>query len=335
MPMPLKWYSIPQCWRYERMTRGRRREHYQWNMDVWGVAGAEAEAELLGAATAFFRRVGLGAEDVGIKVNSRQVLAEIMAKLGVPDDKFGATCVLVDKLEKVPLESIRPDFIALGLTDEVIDSLVEVLALKTIDELRALLGDDSKALDHLTSLFAYAESYGFSDWLVFDASVVRGLSYYTGVVFEAFDRSGEFRAIMGGGRYDKLLTTFGGEPLEAAGFGFGDAVIVELLKSKDLLPTFEASGIKVVVCAFTPELHSAAIEVASKLRESGGAIDLVLESKKPKWVLKHAARLAAEYAVIVAPDEWGQGNVRIKNMGEGEQVDVPVTELAEWAGTNL
>merc|ERR1719182_1273312 len=94
LPLPLKWFSIPQCWRYERMTRGRRREHYQWNMDVWGVAGAEAEAELLGAATAFFRRVGLGAEDVGIKVNSRQVLAEIMAKLGVPEDKFGATCVL-------------------------------------------------------------------------------------------------------------------------------------------------------------------------------------------------------------------------------------------------
>ena len=94
---------------------------------------------------------------------------------------------------KVPLESIRPDFVALGLTDEVIDSLVQVLAIKSVDELRALLGNDSKALDHLTSLFTYAEAYGFSDWLVFDASVVRGLSYYTGVVFEAFDRSGEFR----------------------------------------------------------------------------------------------------------------------------------------------
>ncbi len=101
LALPIKWYSKPQCWRYERTQRGRGREHYQWNMDVWGVAGAEAEAELLGAATAFFRRVGLGAEDVGIKVNSRQVLAEIMAKLGVPEEKFGATCVLVVSTDDV------------------------------------------------------------------------------------------------------------------------------------------------------------------------------------------------------------------------------------------
>jgi len=101
LPLPLKWFSIPQCWRYERMTRGRRREHYQWNMDIWGVDGIEAEAELLSAMVTFFKRVGLTSDDVGIKVNSRGVIGEVLTELGVPEEKFAATCVLVDKLEKV------------------------------------------------------------------------------------------------------------------------------------------------------------------------------------------------------------------------------------------
>ena len=99
--LPFKWFSIPQCWRYERMTRGRRREHYQWNMDIWGVEGVETEAELLAAMVDFFERVGLTSEDVGIKVNSRMVIGEVLSELGIPEDKFAATCVLVDKLEKV------------------------------------------------------------------------------------------------------------------------------------------------------------------------------------------------------------------------------------------
>ena len=99
--LPLKWFSIPQCWRYERMTRGRRREHYQWNMDIWGVDGIEAEAELLSAMVTFFKNVGLTSEDVGIKLNSRGVIGEVLTELGVPEEKFAATCVLVDKLEKV------------------------------------------------------------------------------------------------------------------------------------------------------------------------------------------------------------------------------------------
>eukprot|EP00622_Pseudochattonella_farcimen_P008167 FR744346.1.p1 GENE.FR744346.1~~FR744346.1.p1 ORF type:complete len:375 (+),score=88.21 FR744346.1:90-1127(+) len=281
LPLPLKWFSIPQCWRYERMTRGRRREHYQWNMDVWGVSGAQAEAELLGAITNFFERVGLTAGDIGIKINSRQVLAEIMTQLGVPDDKFGPTCVLVDKLEKVPLDAIRGDFRDLGLDDVVIDRLTSILAIETMDELQVVLGEDSDALVHLQQIFAYAEAYGFRDWLVFDASVVRGLSYYTGAVFEAFDRAGEFRAICGGGRYDKLLTTFGGEPLEACGFGVGDAVIVEMLKSKDLLPVFE--GVRNAGCGQRIPAPSALECCARGAQPAEGWVpqsNLVLQKKK-------------------------------------------------------
>mmetsp|Transcript_41332 Transcript_41332/g.93112 ORF Transcript_41332/g.93112 Transcript_41332/m.93112 type:complete len:366 (-) Transcript_41332:148-1245(-) len=204
LPLPLKWFSIPQCWRYERMTRGRRREHYQWNMDVWGVPGPEAEAELLAAAVAFFERVGLTSEDVGIKVNSRAVLQVVMTELGVGPEAFAPACVLVDKLEKVPLDAILGDFEAIGVTKETVEALVQVLESPNLEALKLKLeelatqndtgggegraGGDAKATDALAdleALFGYAEAGGFADWLVFDASVVRGLSYYTGVVFEA------------------------------------------------------------------------------------------------------------------------------------------------------
>ncbi|EKX55561.1 histidyl-tRNA synthetase [Guillardia theta CCMP2712] len=301
LTLPVKWFSIPQCWRYERMTRGRRREHYQWNMDIWGVPGIEAEAELLSAIVTFFKRVGITSQDVGIKVNSRAVLSEVLTAMGVPADKFAATCVLVDKLEKVKLDDIRGEMQELGLTDEIITKLVATLSIKDLDALEQTLGNGSKALAQLKQLMEYAEAYGFRDWLIFDASVVRGLAYYTGVVFEGFDRKGELRAICGGGRYDELLATFGGEPLPAVGFGFGDAVIAELLKDRNLLPNFDNNK----------------------------------EDKKMKWAFKHAERLGASHLVIIGEDEIAKGIVQVKNLAKGEQVEVEVSKVSDFIAEQL
>merc|ERR1719277_1932532 len=121
------------------------------------------------------------------------------------------------------------------------------MAMKSVDAIREVLGKESVAVKQLEQMTSLCEAYGITDWIIFDASVVRGLAYYTGIVFEAFDRKGKLRAIAGGGRYDKLLETFGGEPLPACGFGFGDAVIVELLKDRNLLPSFESSGVDTIV----------------------------------------------------------------------------------------
>lgn len=331
LTLPLKWYSIPQCWRYERMTRGRRREHFQWNMDVWGVAGVEAEAELLSAMVSFFQNVGLTSDDVGIKVNSRLVIGQVLTELGIPEGKFAATCVLVDKLEKVPLDAVQGDLEELGLDRYVVGKLTQVLTNKSIESIRGVLGEDSPAVQQLEQLLALCAAYGISDWILFDASVVRGLAYYTGIVFEAFDRKGELRAIAGGGRYDKLLETFGGDPTPAAGFGFGDAVIVELLKERNVLPSFDSSGIDSVVFAMATDLYGAAIDVATRLRASGQSVDVVLEAKKTKWVFKHADRLGAKYCVIVAPDEYEKGEVSVKDLAAGEQESIRIDSLAQWA----
>jgi histidyl-tRNA synthetase len=328
--LPLKWFSIPQCWRYERMTRGRRREHFQWNMDIWGVPGEEADVELLSAMVYFFESVGLTTEDVGIKVNSRLVIGEVLTELGIPPEKFAATCVLVDKLEKVPLDAIQGDLEEIGLDRTVVEKLTQVLTVKTVDGIAELLGKDSPAVQQINKVMSLCKAYGIEDWILFDASVVRGLAYYTGIVFEAFDRKGVLRAIAGGGRYDKLLETFGGDPTPAIGFGFGDAVIVELLKDRDLLPSFESSGIDTVVFAMGEEMYPTAINVAKGLREAGQSVDLVLENKKTKWVFKHADRLGARYCAIIGSEEFANNQVAIKDLAGGEQESVSVDDLASW-----
>merc|ERR1712127_510521 len=271
----------------------------------------------------------------GIKVNSRGVIGEVLTELGVPEEKFAATCVLVDKLEKVPIDAIQDDLEELGLDRTVVEKLTTVLTNNSIEAITEVLGEESEAVAQLSKLFSLCKAYGIEDWIIFDASVVRGLAYYTGIVFEAFDRRGELRAIAGGGRYDKLLETFGGEPTPAAGFGFGDAVIIELLKERNVLPSFESAGIDAVVFAMNSDLYDSAISVATKLRKAGQKVDVVLEKKKTKWVFKHADRIKSKYVVIVAPDEFANGEVSVKDLSLGEQNTVKIEDLGEWAAGTI
>ena len=329
LALPAKWFAVGQCWRYERMTRGRRREHYQWNMDIVGVEGVEAEAELLAAITDFFTRLGITAADVGIKVSSRKVLQAVLERFDVPEESFAPVCVVVDKIEKLPREKIVEELAELNVDQAAIDGILDAMAMRSIDQLEQLLGADSPAVADLKLLFSHAEAYGYHDWLVFDASVVRGLSYYTGVVFEGFDRAGELRAICGGGRYDKLLGALGGEDRPMVGFGFGDAVIMELVKDKGLLPESLKSGnVDDLVYPMNAALRPAAMGIAARLRASGRSVDLVIEDgKKPKWAFKHAERCGASREVLLGEKEWEQGVVRVKDLATREEVDVKPEDL--------
>eukprot|EP01127_Copromyxa_protea_P004784 TRINITY_DN1460_c0_g1_i1.p1 TRINITY_DN1460_c0_g1~~TRINITY_DN1460_c0_g1_i1.p1 ORF type:complete len:413 (-),score=115.26 TRINITY_DN1460_c0_g1_i1:193-1347(-) len=280
--MPIRWYSIPQCWRFESTTRGRNREHYQWNMDILGVDDVTAEAELLSAIVAFFKRVGITSKDVGIKVNSRQVLQEVLAK-DVPADKFTSVCVIVDKLDKLEKAEVERQLAALGLGPEVIDKIQTSLTIKDLDALRELL-PESPVVKQFERLWELAKAYGYEDWIQFDASVVRGLAYYTGIVFEGFDKAGVLRAICGGGRYDKLLSTYGAkQDIPMVGFGFGDCVIMELLKERNILPVLTPS-IDDIVIPWSEAERPAACQVAAKLREQGRSVDIIINTgKKVQW----------------------------------------------------
>ena len=326
MPTPIKWFSIPQCWRYERTQRGRGREHYQWNVDIWGSDAVQADAELLSVVVSFFQRVGLNADDLAISISSRKVLEEVLGSLGISGDAFAATCIIVDKMDKLPAEVVEQQLSEQGLDSSAISVIQSTLGLSDLDSLAAALGEGSGAVAELATLFDLIDSYGIADWVTFDASVVRGLAYYTGPVFEAHDRGGKLRAICGGGRYDRLLSSLGGNDMPATGFGFGDMVIMELLNEKGLVPDLP-SGNQDIVIAINEDLRSAAMSVATKLRESGRSVDLVLEDKRMKWAFRHAERTGAQRLVMVMPDEWAAGNVRIKELESGEESDVAVGDL--------
>ena len=326
LALPIKWYSIPQCWRYERTQRGRGREHYQWNVDIWGMEGVEADAELLSVLVHFFNSVGLGSDDLVIRISSRKVLEEVLGSLGIEGETFAQTCVTVDKMNKLPAHVIDAQLGDLGLSSDAISTIRSVLAITDLASLESALASNSEAVVELQSLFALCDSYGISDWVSFDASVVRGLAYYTGPVFEAHDRAGILRAICGGGRYDKLIGSLGGKDLPATGFGFGDMVIMELLADKGLIPEL-SSGVGDVVFGMGAELRGAAMQVAGKLRASGRSTDLVLEDKRIKWVFKHAERSGAARLVMVMPEEWSKGNVKVKDLATGEETEISFDSL--------
>ena len=326
LPLPIKWFSIPQCWRYERTQRGRGREHYQWNVDIWGTTEISADAELISVLVTFFEGIGLTAKDIVIRVSSRKVLEEVLGSLGLEGDIFAQTCIIVDKMDKLSSDVIEDQLSDLGHDSKVVTTIQAVLGIKDMNSLQKALKDESVAVSELNLLFDAIDSYGISEWVEFDASIVRGLAYYTGAVFEAHDRTGEFRAICGGGRYDKLLSTLGGKDLPATGFGFGDMVIMELLAEKKLIPEL-LSDIDDIVIPLNPDLRQAAIKVASSLRNSDRTVDLVLEDKKMKWVFKHAERIGARRLVLLGPDEWSRKMVKIKDLDTGEESEISLSDI--------
>ncbi|MDA0335931.1 MAG: histidine--tRNA ligase [bacterium] len=326
--LPIKWFSLPQCWRYERMTRGRRREHFQWNLDIFGVTDVTAEAELLAALVTLFQRLGLGAGDIAIRLSNRRLLQAVLADAGVADTLFAPVCVLIDKLEKIPRETVEAELQNLGVDSGVIDRVLQVASCTSLHEAQGLVGSGDNGLDEIQRLMDLGAAYGFADWLRFDPSLVRGLAYYTGTVFEAFATRGELRAICGGGRYDRLLSTFGGKDVAACGFGFGDAVIVELLKDQGLLPDLPAA-VDDVVFAFSEELREPAMQVTRSLRAAGRSVDLILEAgKRMKSAFRHADGAGAARLVLLAPEEWARGVVKVRDLVSGEEHEVTPEELA-------
>ena len=332
--LPLRWFAIPQCWRYERMTRGRRREHYQWNMDVWGEPDVTAEAELIAAIFHALDAMGLAPGDVKMRVNHRALLEESLraSVLAKRPEAFAPLCVIVDKLPKIGRDAVIEQLTGTAGGVELpradAEHAVALLEAKGLDDAARLAGADSPALAQLRRLFELLGAYGVAERVAFDASVVRGLAYYTGVVFEAFDAAGELRAVCGGGRYDRLLETLGGKPMPAVGFGFGDAVIAELLAERGKLPQ-PPRALDAVVFPLGEEERPAAIRLARALRRAGKTTELVLGTLKPKRVFADANKAGARHVYLIGPEERARGVVRIKDLATEKQWDEPLPSLDE------
>ncbi len=329
MRFPIRWFTITQNWRYERMTRGRRREHYQWNMDVWGEPGVEAEAELLSAMMTVFDALGLARGQVRIRLNSRALLEESLREgiLASRPGVFEPLCIVIDKIDKIGpgavTDLLRDEKGEIGLSAGEAERVLEMLGARSLDEAARFAAPESKALTELRRLYDLLDAYGIADEVPFDASVVRGLAYYTGVVFEAFDAGGTLRAIAGGGRYDRLAETLGGRPIPAVGFGFGDAVIGELLEDEGLWPRLDRK-VEDVVYAFGPDEMPAAIRVARHLRETGRRVELAPGGAKLKRVLGDADRNGAARVHLIGEDELARGVVKVKDLATKKEHEEPL-----------
>ena len=320
LTFPVKWFTVAQCFRYERMTRGRKREHYQWNLDVIGEAHVSAEAEILAAAAESLSAMGMPNDAYRIHVNNRALLAELLQRSGIAAEHHAAVFLALDKRGKISDEEITALLIAEGLNSDSITKTFELLAIQTLDQAELLVGEDSPAIATIRELFALAELYGVADRLVFDVAVIRGLAYYTGIVFEAFDVNRKFRAIFGGGRYDHLLTAIGGAAMPAVGLGFGDVVVVEILK-EILGEQVAAERTGVVIGYMFSEQRDAATRMANRLRTNGESVDLMLAQLKPKQFFSRASSGTYADAIFIGPDDVSCGKARRKHLATREETD--------------
>jgi histidyl-tRNA synthetase len=300
---PVRWFSVPQLFRYERQQRGRLREHFQLNVDIIGEADVTADAELLAVAVEIMRGCGLSSGDVRARVSDRRLLRAILGSLGVTEQGSAAVFAVVDKLERQPRDVSRGKLAELGLRPDAIDSLFEVLGAATLDEVerRFAASHDVRAIvSELRRYFGCLDGLGVLEWVTLDLTIVRGLAYYTGIVFELFDATGELRAICGGGRYDTLLKSLGGVDLPALGFGMGDVVLAELLRDRGLLPK-NAAGPQVWVAAESAEQAHDVRRAATALRRYGVSVEYALREQALMKQVKAAKSAGAEWVLTLHP----------------------------------
>ena len=314
---PARWFSVPRLWRYEKQQRGRLREFFQLNMDILGTDSVSADAELIAAACALCAELGLVSTDVVVRISSRRLISTLLDELGCTDKP--PVYLALDRREKLPREAFEEGLANAGLTPDGIRRLDDLFEATSLESVRALVNsEDAKAaLGELETLFALLEAHGVSAWCKFDPTVVRGLAYYTGVVYEVFDAQGELRAVAGGGRYDDLLQKLGGERLPAVGFGMGDVVIAELLRTKNLLPTAIPGPDLWLVSVDGDETKLAL--AAAALRRAGRTVGFSFGGGKLGKQMQSAQENGAKTAIFFGSDRVAPNEVEVKDLVSGEQ----------------
>jgi histidyl-tRNA synthetase len=315
---PLRWWSWGPFWRYERPQKGRSREFFQWNIDLIGVNSPEADAELIAICATFFREIGLSGNEVKVLVNSRRLIDSELVKLGISDEQRKVVFHVIDRKDKLGLADWERYASEQGLRNDQIEGLKAILSNR----------DLWKQSEELVRAFLALERMGLMDFVRFEPQIIRGLDYYTGIVFEAKDLDGG-RSILGGGHYDNLVAAVGGDPLPGVGFAMGDMMIAVVLGKYGKMPTFRQTPAKVLVTVFDNERMPDSLELATRLRQAGISTVCYPEAAKLQKQLKFADRVGARWVVIEGPDEVFAGVVTLKDLETRTQETLSREAVAE------
>ncbi len=315
---PARWWSFGPFWRYERPQKGRTREFYQWNIDLIGSDSVQADAELVSVAATFLKLVGLKSDQVQILVNDRRLMDRKLTEIGIGQDKKPEMLRMIDRIDKQPAVVWERNVADLGFSQEQIGKIRELLANREL----------WRESVELSQLFDFLGLNGLGEYVRYEPKIIRGLDYYTGIVFEAHDVKEEFRAILGGGHYANLVGDVGGQPLPGVGFAMGDVVVMLVLEAFGLIPEELTHGETVFVTVFNEEMLPDSMRLAVELRSKGFKV-LLAEPDKLGKQFKFADRLGLMKALVLGPDEIASGMVVVKDLKSFEQVSVKREELAE------
>ena len=325
LPFPLRWYSIPNLFRYEKPQRGRLREHYQLNVDLFGPDSIEADVEVISLAHRILKNFGADSNDFVIKINNRQIINELFEKLSVTEKESHSLQKLIDNVEKV--------------SEDVFKESVEKLAgdraasiiqnLKSNQTLISTLGEENKEVKKLIDLIETLDEAGIKN-VQFTPTLMRGFDYYTGIVFEIFDtHEDNSRSLFGGGRYDEILEIFGKRKIPTIGFGMGDVTLRDFLETHKLLPKYRPST-ELYICVTDEESQGYAKSLTESLRQVGVKVAVDLSGKKKGEQFKLANKKSIPFAVCVSKKEASAGTLSIKNMDTREETDMPDSKIAQF-----
>jgi histidyl-tRNA synthetase len=322
LPKPIKWFSVPRLLRAERPQKGRLREFFQWNIDIIGIDEPLADVEIIFTTIDYLRNIGLTSKDIKVKISSRKLLSAVLKGYGLPNEKLEPLYVILDKKAKLPDETFE-QMLAEQVPDK--ETLIKILSFMKIDSLPELgesiksESEESAAFNEINEVLNTLQTMGVGDFCVYDPSIVRGLAYYTGIVFEVHDAAGDLRAICGGGRYDNLLRDFGGPAVSATGMGMGDCVLEILLTNKGLLDKLLSSHQIDYFVTCIGSINNEALAIITKLRSMGYSTNFSYKTGSLSKQLKEASAQNAKKCIIIGEEELKENKITIKDMATGEQ----------------
>jgi histidyl-tRNA synthetase len=336
---PVRWFSVPQLFRYERQQRGRLREHFQLNVDIIGEADVTADAELLAVAIEIMRGCGLTSSDVHARVSDRRLLQGVLSGLGVDEVQLPSVFDVVDKVDRRPRDVSIAKLEAAGMSTASIESFLALLDDSSLDGIERAFPDAPGVPERVVEIrryFGLLRGLDVLEWVKFDLKIVRGLAYYSGIVFELFDKAGEMRAICGGGRYDSLLKIVGDTDLPALGFGMGDVVLSDLLRERGLMPSSVLGPDVWLAGTDSGDRSSARVrQVATQLRRAGVSVEYSLRPLSLNSQ-RSAAKQAGVSFVVALPTAaetdaaWGEAEVPIHSFEDKEPRRSTVPALAQY-----